>query len=486
MIPFTIFKRLILGNLVILLLVIACGAAVVLNLREVQDLSRQIVEKDQESIIAGDRLTDAFESLVKLGDKYVVSKDVDYYYRFLDVKAKLEFDFHTFIPLMETPVLVEQAQKAQTAFTEYLAWFEDKKTVLQNGNSQDVDRFLSQSTSHLTRTHGILLSIREGTRKAIDGKTRRSGKITQQTLVIALVTTAVTVLAGIFITLINARWIRSAVTRLKHQTHDIANGKFEIIQEVKGPKEIRDLAHRFNEMCRQLAEVERLKADFLSHVSHELRTPVTSIKEASVMLSKGFYADAPEKQQQLFEVIRKECTRLLNSVVRILDFSKMEAGKMAYSRVACDLTDVIRKSVLLLAPLAQKKAVSLEFLVPPDDLPQVRVDEDRIMEVLDNLIGNALKFTPENGRVTIGCSREKKTGHLKVTVQDNGPGIALEHLEKIFYKFKQIDSGRSTRMGTGLGLSISKYIITAHGGTIWAQSEPAKGTTILFTLPVLS
>ena len=307
--------------------------------------------------------------------------------------------------------------------------------------------------------------------------------MSHQILVVTVFITVLTVFFGGIITIFNTRSITKSVNRLQKKTKDIPQGHFEEIQAIKGPKEIQDLSLHFNTMCRRLKELDGLKADFVSHVSHELRTPIASIKEASAMLSKGFYADDPQKQKELFILIHKECNRLLNSVMRILDYSKMEANQMEYTYINISMPDVIRKSVLKLAPLAQQKKIALEFFPPPQDLPDVCIDEDRIIEVLDNLIGNALKFTPERGKVLIRCLPADSFKNLMVSVEDNGPGIKLEHLEKIFYKFKQIDNGLGTRMGTGLGLSISKYIIKAHGGDIWAQSQYSKGTKMVFTLP---
>ena len=308
--------------------------------------------------------------------------------------------------------------------------------------------------------------------------------MSHQILIVTVITTICTIIFGIIVTIVNARSITKSITRLQRKTKEIAKGHFDEIQTIKGPKEIQDLSLHFDAMCRRLKELDSLKADFVSHVSHELRTPITSIKEASTMLTKGFYSQEPEKQKELFCLIHEECNRLLNSAMRILDYSKMEANQMEYQCTRLRLPDVIRKSILKLAPLSQKKQISLEFLPPPPDLPRVSIDEDRIIEVLDNLIGNALKFTPVKGRVRINCLAEDSGENLMVTVEDNGPGIKLEHLEKIFYKFKQIDNGLGTRMGAGLGLSISKYIIKAHGGKIWAQPQYSNGTKILFTLPV--
>jgi signal transduction histidine kinase len=236
-------------------------------------------------------------------------------------------------------------------------------------------------------------------------------------------------------------------------------------------------------MSQRLNELDHLKADFISHVSHELRTPVTAIKEASIMLSKDLYSDRPEKLYELYNLIHEECDRLLNSVLRLLDFSKMEAQAMDYEFREVDLCLVIRKSILKLAPLAQKKNIDLEF-TPPPQIPQLSVDVDRIREILDNLIGNALKFTENYGKILVNCFLDEQEKKIVVSVSDNGCGIKPEYLKTIFQKFKQIDNGIETRMGTGLGLSIAKHIVKAHGGDIWAESNYPNGTQFFFTLPL--
>lgn len=484
--PFTIFNRLVIGNVIILLLVFALGSVVSYNLNRLQKVTREIVVKNQESILVGDRLLDSLASLVKFGEKYFVSRDIDYYNRFLDVKTGLEKDFGTFTPLMETEEQRSLLIEALRAFNAYLARFESKAVLIRTGEKIDMDLFLKESDPYLETSAGNLKRILAITRGIITGKTNLSSQMSHQILIVTVIITVLTVFFGMVITTFNTRSITGSITRLKKKTEEISKGHFEEIQTLKGPKEIQDLALHFNAMCRRLTELDSLKADFVSHVSHELKTPITSIKEASIMLSKGFYSDDPQKQKELFVLIHEECNRLLKSVMRILDYSKMEANQMEYRRQRLCLPDVIRKSILKLAPLSQKKQITLEFSPPPPDLPEVYIDENRIIEVLDNLIGNALKFTPEKGKVVVSCLFSESDKHLMMTVEDNGPGIKLEHLEKIFHKFKQIENGLGTRMGTGLGLSISKYIIKAHGGNIWAQSQYSKGTKILFTLPSVS
>jgi two-component system sensor histidine kinase GlrK len=485
MIPLTIFKRMVMGNVIILLLVLTLGIVIIFNQNRLQKVTSEIVFKHQESIIVGDRILDSFTSLVKFGEKYFLSKDMDYYNRFLDVNLALEKDFILFKGLMGTDEQKDLLTESLAAFNGYSAWFEEKAFEIQTEEKINMDSFLKESVPLINTTAGTLGKIFVITRGIITEKINLSGQMSHQILFVTLVTTVLTVFFGIIITIFNARSITHSIAQLQKKTKEISQGHFEEIQTIQGPKEIQDLSLDFDAMCRRLKELDSLKADFVSHVSHELRTPITSIKEASTMLSKGFYSQEPRKQKELFCLIQEECNRLLNSAMRILDYSKMEAKQMEYHCVRLNLPDVIRKSILKLAPLSHKKQIALEFLPPPPDLSEVSIDEDRIIEVLDNLIGNALKFTPAKGQVVISCLASDSDKNLQVTVEDNGPGIKLEYLEKIFYKFKQIDNGLGTRMGTGLGLSISKYIIKAHGGDIWAQSQYTKGTKILFTLPVV-
>jgi len=212
--------------------------------------------------------------------------------------------------------------------------------------------------------------------------------------------------------------------------------------------------------------------------------PLTAIKEASSMFLEGLFVSRQEKQQELMTIVKEECERLINSVDRILDISCMEAKMTEYHFEELRLIPVVRKSILKLAPIALSKGVNLE-LKPTNDLPLVKIDGERISQVLENLLGNALKFTPNRGvvKVCISCKNGKEN-FVEIAVSDTGKGILKENLENIFDKFKRIDSGKETARGTGLGLSIAKYIIDAHGGKIWAQSELGKGSTFFFTLPV--
>jgi two-component system sensor histidine kinase GlrK len=203
------------------------------------------------------------------------------------------------------------------------------------------------------------------------------------------------------------------------------------------------------------------------------------------MLLDGVFANEHEKRHELLTVLHEECERLIHSVNRILDLSCMEARMMGYHFKECNIIPVIQKSVLNIAPIAQRKSINLE-LKPPQEIPLVKIDKERIGQVMENLLGNALKFTHNGGEVIVvcGCREGNGRGSVEISVSDNGCGIVEENLENIFDKFVRIESGEKTIRGTGLGLSIAKHVVTAHGGMIWAQSKPGEGSTFSFTLPV--
>ncbi len=477
----SIFKRLILGNLIVLLLVAFWGGAVTYRLGNIQKITQDIVEVNGASLIIGERLLDSFTLLVKSIKKYYISGDKDYYNRIQDLNVMMGKDFMQLKLLIESEEQLNLFSNIKVTYMELMRRFEENVSLVESDGSiispKDYNFELEQIIANLKE-------IINQNRQQISGNTDLTNQLIQQIFTMTLIITVLTVLLGGLIAFSNTRAITNSISSFKGKIEEISKGHFKELQTIDGPLEIRDLSIHFNDMSRKLGELDNLKGDFISHVSHELKTPVTVIKEASIMLSNDLYSDHPEKLYELYALIQEECDRLLDSVLRLLDYSKMEVKAMEYQFTDLDLTLLIRKSILKIAPLAQKKNIDLEFF-PPPKLPNLSADGDRIREILDNLIGNALKFTPINGKILVKCLLEKKVKRVVVSITDNGCGIKPEYLNAIFEKFKQIDNGIGTRMGTGLGLSISKHIIKAHGGDIWAESDYPNGTQLFFTLPLV-
>jgi two-component system sensor histidine kinase GlrK len=483
----TIFERLTFGYMAILVLVIVLGIYVTVKLRQLNHLAGSIASIDSATIGLTERLLDRILSQVSFEKKYFVSKDPDFYKRTQEIRDQILQDLARLENVVDTVEKHAVIAQIISSYTQYLFLLDEEATLLKKGQEQRQRKHQAGRDKIVEEINNKLRAMIETARFDRDKKIELSSQISSRVLKITALTAGMVIFVGLLISFFNTRSINRSIVLLKKRTKEIAKGKFEEISNITSPPEIKELADDFNSMSERLKELDEMKLDFISHVSHELRTPLTAIKAASGMLLDGTYSKVPEKRQELLTITKQECERLIESVNRILDLSRMEANMMDYQFRKCSLIPVIQKTILKLAPIAQRKKIDLE-LKPSPDLPVVTVDEETIGQVIENLIANALKFTSARGRIIVSTHllnlKKNKKNAVLFAVQDTGHGITKENLEKIFHKFKRIEDGKETARGTGLGLSIAKYIIAAHGGKIWARSKPGKGSVFFFALPV--
>jgi signal transduction histidine kinase len=241
------------------------------------------------------------------------------------------------------------------------------------------------------------------------------------------------------------------------------------------------LFREIEEKGRELELASKHKSQFLANMSHELRTPLNAILGYTELILDSIYGEPSEKMRTVLERLQSNGRHLLGLINDVLDLSKIEAGQLTLSLADYSLGDVVHGVVSAVEPLAAEKRLAFKAEVAPD-LPRGRGDERRLSQVLLNLVGNAIKFT-DKGEVAIKAAIAD--GTFAVAVCDTGPGIPPTDQAKIFEEFQQADSSITRKKGgTGLGLSIAKRIIEMHGGRIWVESEPGKGSTFYFTLPV--
>jgi len=275
-------------------------------------------------------------------------------------------------------------------------------------------------------------------------------------------------LSGIFI-LTGSMWVILLLSKWNKTLEE------EVASKTREIKQSNELLRSANI---KLKEVDRLKTDFVSMVSHELRTPLSAMKTSAEFLKED-NCDSSVRSEML-ELIIRNIDRQTRMVSDLLDISHIESGKIRFNPEITDLHQIVNLSVKNVESLSKKKGITICVNLP-EDLPSVRTDKDKLIQVFVNLLNNAIKFTSQGGNVEI--SSVEFDDFLEIRIKDTGIGIAPDHLNKIFDKFYQIDS-TSTRKagGSGLGLAIIKGIIEGQGGTIRVESTPHVGTTFIFTL----
>jgi signal transduction histidine kinase len=240
-----------------------------------------------------------------------------------------------------------------------------------------------------------------------------------------------------------------------------------------------DLAERNRELQQSNAELRRLQElrdNLTQMIVHDLRSPLTGVFGSLELIAAECERLVPETRKMI-ELSRESLDQTLSMINSLLDVSKIEAGELRPNRRQCDLVALTREANDFLAGIRGKRKVIIE---PESESMPVSVDPDLISRVLQNLIGNALKFTEQNGEIRIRLGHQD--GFVHVSVQDNGPGVAREYHQRIFEKFGQVKDA-TKRVGTGLGLTFCRLAVEAHGGSIGVNSEPGKGSTFWFELP---
>jgi signal transduction histidine kinase len=235
----------------------------------------------------------------------------------------------------------------------------------------------------------------------------------------------------------------------------------------------------------ELKSRDALKTQFLSNISHDLRTPLAAIITHAEILREGMLGELNPKQRDSVSGIVNGGQQLIDMIDEILTYVRGESDQVSLVRTEFSITEVVDQVRVLNQALAAKKRLTIERL-NGDDLPPVYADRDKLKHVLGNLIGNAIKFTPDGGRIWISLSRRGRNGEeLVVEVGDTGRGIARDHYELVFREFAQVDASPSrSHHGTGLGLAIARKLVELHSGRIWVESELGKGSRFFFTVPL--
>jgi len=477
----TIFSRLLTGHLIIFTLVIGMSAYAIVQIGRINQMTQSVLTINNRMSDNAEKLSDVIFSQVRYEKKFIISKDEGFYNQFLQLKGDFDRYLGEMMLLADSPQTRSLLNGIKESYQNYQALFQEESKFLRAGRTYSHDGFNREKEKATQSIIGELEKLKTYTLKNTTDKIKSLHHIGTELRRIAIMMTGAFLIFGIVISVLINKSITRPLSILEKKTKDIGKGNFKEDLTIPSPPELAGLAGAFNLMCSKLSELDKMKSDFFSSVTHELRTPLSTIKMGIVLLKEGVEGPLTEGQRGLIKVLEKETHLLIDLVNSLLDLSKMEAGMMRFQLEPKNIAPLIDQTVEEIGPLVEAKKINLEVLVK-EALPTIKMDSERILQALRNIIGNAVKFTPEKGRVRVSARRADHG--VEVSVADTGPGIPPGNLITIFEKFQQaIIEGAHPVKGTGLGLAITKQIITHHGGKIWAESEFGHGSTFIFVLP---
>jgi len=476
----SLFSRLTIGYLAIFLIVALATGYAIVQISHFRELTESILKVDNRILDHEKFLVDLLFAQSRAEQKFSITKDEAWHQEFVRIKVDFERRLESAFALNDqaaAPVL----KKIQQDFRQYDELVENEAHLVRSNKAYPQAQYKQEKDNLVDAMLASFEKLRLNQQRLTYTKVTDLAAAADQAREVSLTITIACLLAIVLMSLFITNSITRPIGLLKTKTREIAKGNFEGRVEVKSPPEISELAAAIDLMCEKLQELDRMKADFFASMSHELRTPLTSIKEGTGLLLDGVGGETSEKQRKLLGILAQESNRLIRVVNSLLDLSKMEAGMMNYDFEPSNVDSLIKRAIAEITPLVEAKQIKLESAIDTP-LPSVRIDSERILQVLRNLLGNAVKFTPKGGQISITAN--PANGKLAVSVKDSGPGIPMDSLVAIFEKFNQGSrQGAHVRQGTGLGLAIAKSIISSHGGKIWAESQLGKGSTFIFVLP---
>jgi len=368
------------------------------------------------------------------------------------------------------------------------------------GEVDQVDSELCLHFEHLKQQAEAVLTV---TQRSIEDKVEQSNATSREAERVSWQVVVAALLMILLVSGLTARSIKEPLRRFTAGARAVADGQFFYQLDENSADEFADSAAAFNSMARRLGDLDRLKREFLAHVSHELKTPIVAMQETNSLLLEQLVGPLNDKQRRIVSLNLEGAKRLSAMISNLLDLSRMEADALEYEFEETDLVELVELVREELAVRMHDKGLWLDADLSPQPLV-ITCDRDRLIQVIENLYDNAVKFSAIASTLSIELSTiENPPDHLPtywrrrlarrgigpaalLAVSDSGPGVPDEHKEKIFEKFYQVEKSqkKGLRSGVGLGLSISREIVEAHRGALWVKDNPDIGSTFFLMLPI--
>ena len=462
------------------LVIVILATVGVLGLRAVGRLvsvNREISSEALPALRLTSGVRDTLLTMARLEARLHVLRDPRYATLWRESAAHARADLAQLADLLHTASESARLATARAAFESYHAAALAEHTRLLAGRTEaaSVDESLARRLGEQVETE--LEALHQATYARVLRAQAEVARLERRTWNGVIVALATAVVLALLATAVIALRITRSLRRLSAATAAVAAGSFREPIRVGGRDEVGVLARSFNAMADRLRQHDELKEEFFATLSHELRSPITSVREAAHLLADGIPGPLTSKQARLVDIVRRSTDRLLRLVNQILDASRLRAGVLPLERVPLDLDWLVDRAMEELRPQADEARVTLARERVGTRFT-VLGDEDRLVQVVVNLLANAVRFTPVGGRVTV---RLVDAGpECEIQVEDTGVGIPNAELPHIFESYRQAHPGKG---GTGLGLAIVRGLVLAHGGRVTVESQEGKGSRFTVLLP---
>ena len=481
----SIFWRSALGSLAIILVVAGVNLYALAQLRQLAALSTELVSYRYPAIEGAKRLVDVLSSQLRTEQKFLVVRDTAFLRDFDEETEEFRRTVAMLLSRETSPEGIALLKETERLHEQYHILFHDDADLRIASRPELSYELYEKRQAPLVTHMNEAIEAYSGLQQAhvstgvseSNVRAEQAEAFTQQLVIVAL-------LLGLGLAAIASYGILRPLRRLQESITQIGQGNFAAAVDIPAPKDLQDLVQTVKWMGKKLQELDDMKSEFLAHISHELRTPMASIREGTHLLLDEIPGPLSPAQRQTLQIMADSSQRLIHLISTLLDLSKMEAGMMPYQIVTTDLRRVAENSVEKVRLLAESRHIQI-LTEASNGALWVPADGARMEQVLDNLLSNALKFSPEGGTVSLRMLPDPQGKIVRLSVSDTGPGIPAEELPHIFERFYQGRRQHKTVVaGSGLGLALAKKVVEAHGGRIWLDSELGKGATFHVALPL--
>ncbi|MGH7278225.1 MAG: ATP-binding protein [Candidatus Rokuibacteriota bacterium] len=471
-------SKIFLTSSLVIIVLVAVGALSLRAVGRLVSVNREIVTHSVPALRLGTSVRDAMPSLVRMETRAIVLRDARFAALWDEGATRAEQDLDHLHAVLTTERERVRWEDVMYAFAAYREVVERERDLLARRDHAGALRLAeSEGRATVERVEAALEELTRATEQAIYARQAEVARLELRTWTGVLVSLGAALGLALLGTAFIAWRMTRSLRRLSEATASVAAGSFRDPIEVNDRDEVGELARSFNAMATQLRQMDRLKEDFLATISHELRSPLTSVREAAHLLVDEVPGPLTVKQQRLVGIISASSDRLLGLVNRILDLARLRAGLLPLEHKVVDLDRVVTRGVDELRPQAEEAGVTLDRERVGENFAYTG-DEERLVQVVVNLVANAIRFTPRGGSVR---ARLVDAGpEIEIQVEDTGIGIPVAVLPRIFEPYRQAHRERG---GTGLGLAIVRGIVQAHGGRVTVESTEGKGSRFTVLLP---